>query len=79
MHRGGKNKDGNAVVVTDHDLDELIDNAMAIGEKIHSVWKMRLMVNRLKQILISKSALADLLLLNEITLTELCVRRPCHA
>ncbi|MBY4888525.1 hypothetical protein K5Y32_11275 [Pantoea sp. DY-15] len=35
VHRGGKKKDGNAVVVTDHDLDELIDNAMAIGENIH--------------------------------------------
>lgn len=35
VHRGGKDKDGNAVVVTDHDLDELLDNAMAIGEKIH--------------------------------------------
>ncbi|MBY4952676.1 hypothetical protein [Pantoea sp. DY-17] len=35
MHRGGKNKDGNAVAVTDHDLDELIDNAMAIGEKTY--------------------------------------------
>lgn len=35
VHRGGKDKDGNAVVVTDQDLNELLDNAMAIGEKIH--------------------------------------------
>lgn len=35
VHRGGKDKDGNSVVVTEQDLNELLGYAMNIGEKIH--------------------------------------------
>ncbi|MDU3460073.1 MAG: hypothetical protein E7F48_10075, partial [Streptococcus oralis] len=35
VHRGGKDKDGNLVVVTEQDLNELLGYAIDIGKKIH--------------------------------------------
>ncbi len=42
VHRGGKDKEGNLVVITEQDLGELLSNAMAIGENIHLNLKVAL-------------------------------------
>lgn len=35
VHRGGKDKDGYPVVITEQDLDELLGHTMSIGEKLY--------------------------------------------
>jgi hypothetical protein len=35
VHRGGKDKEGNAVVITEQDLEELLGHATSIGEKLY--------------------------------------------
>lgn len=35
VHRGGKDKDGNPVVVTEEDLKALLEHALSLGEKIN--------------------------------------------
>jgi len=35
VHRGGKDKDGNPVVITEADLEALINQALSLGEKIN--------------------------------------------
>lgn len=34
VHRGGKDKEGNSVVITEQDLEMLLDHAQALGEKL---------------------------------------------
>ncbi|STV79506.1 Uncharacterised protein [Klebsiella michiganensis] len=34
VHRGGKDKEGNSVVITEQDLDMLLDHAQSLGEKL---------------------------------------------
>lgn len=36
VHRGGKDKDGNVVLITENDLDMLLDHARIIGENLSS-------------------------------------------
>ncbi|CNI56004.1 Uncharacterised protein [Yersinia rohdei] len=35
VHRGGKDKDGNPVVITEQDLEQLLDHAMSLGKKLY--------------------------------------------
>ncbi|MBO8133100.1 MULTISPECIES: hypothetical protein [Dickeya] len=35
VHRGGKDKDGNPVVITEQDLEQLLDQAMSLGKKLY--------------------------------------------
>lgn len=35
IHRGGKDKDGKSVLINEEDLDNLINNALTLGEKLH--------------------------------------------
>ncbi|HFI5333982.1 TPA: hypothetical protein ACGQS5_001640 [Serratia liquefaciens] len=35
VHRGGKDKDGKSVVITEQDLDMLVNHAMSLGEKLY--------------------------------------------
>ncbi|MFN7084968.1 hypothetical protein ACK4RQ_20065, partial [Proteus mirabilis] len=39
VHRGGKDKDGNLVEVTKQNLDNLINDAVSIGEKLNDSLK----------------------------------------
>jgi len=35
VHRGGRDKEGNLVVVTEQDLEQLLDHALSLGEKLN--------------------------------------------
>lgn len=45
VHRGGKDKEGNPVVITSDDLDELLAHALDIGENLNSSLEIALGIN----------------------------------